>query len=183
MGAHKNGGWLVRRSVDIFVGRDRRVRKDTRLGHTQMTHMVLDLLYITRWIPWAVMIVIALVMLGPDLYNDARFYVRPIAVMKGDLVTRTDDYIRIHITGEKVRGVECKYLGIQAFGDRAVGSPVDLTIRRVGLESEGLTKPAGKFDIGTWELRPSFGIITARIYTTHDCEGTLWPTKIAEVSL
>ena len=146
-----------------------------------MTRIVLDALYATRLIPWVVMAAIAAIMLGPDVYDDTRFYLRPVAKMQGELVEKTPEYLRVHITGEKVRGVECRYLGMQAFGDRAVGSPVDLTIRRVDMPSEGLTKPQGKFDIGTWELRPSFGVTVAKIYTTHDCDGTLRATKIAEV--
>lgn len=129
------------------------------------------------------------VMLGSYLstfnaYNKVAFWLRPVAVMHGDVVAGpTDNYIIVHIYGRKVRGGECVYKGVQAFGERAVGPTVDLQIARTDLPESGNTRPAGDYDIGFWRIWPVDGVQAIRVFVTHDCSGKMWATKIMEVEL
>lgn len=119
-----------------------------------------------------------------SIADTVSFWLRPIVQMSGEVVERTsDDAILLHITGKKLRGVECRYLGLQAFGERLVGPLVDLYIERTDRKSEGTTKPNGMFDIGYWKVWPTTGITAVRVYVTHDCAGTLWATEITKVEL
>lgn len=113
------------------------------------------------------------------------FWWRPVVKMQGDLVAKTSaGEALIHIYGAKLRGEECVYKGLQAFGDRAAGPVVDLRIARVDLPEGSNTKPAGGYDIGAWRVWPVQGLIQVNVYVTHDCgTGRLWATKIAEVKL
>lgn len=119
-----------------------------------------------------------------NLSDSFSFWIRPVVEMRGDVIERSaNDEILIHITGKKLRGVECRYLGIQAFGERLVGPQVDMYIERVDRKSEGTTKPNGSFDIGFWRVWPTTGITKIRVYVTHDCAGTLRATEISEIKL
>ena len=113
------------------------------------------------------------------------FWWRPVVKMQGDLVAKTaDGAALIHMYGEKLRGEECVYKGLQAFGDRVAGPTVDLRIARADLPEEGSTKPSGEYDIGVWRVWPVHGVTQVNVYVAHDCgTGRLWATKIAEVKL
>jgi len=183
MGAAESFGWVDRRCADFPVGRDRRNRKARRLDNTKMTRSVMDWLYHFRWLPWIITLSIVGIAVVPDLLTQGSFYVRPVVQMEGRLVGKTTDAARIHIFGSKLRGVECQYQGIQAFGDRVVGLPVDLMILRVDMPSEGITKPQGMFETGVGEVRPTTGGTAVRVYVMHNCEGHRVATRIAEVVL
>ena len=176
-------GWVDRRRGSVPVAWDRRNQQANGMGDSQMTRTTLDFLYRWRWVPWWVMAVIFGVAILPNWVDEARFWLRPVVDMQGALVSKTADSARIHLYGKKLRGVECRFLGLQAFGDRLVGLPVDLIITRVDMPSEGVTKPRGAFDIGVWEVKPTFGVTAVRVYTTHSCDDTRVATKIAEVSM
>lgn len=148
-----------------------------------MTRTVADWLYRYRWFPWAVTLAILLTVVLPQHYDRMRFAMFPVLSMEGVLIGRVGDAAHIHIYGEKLRGIECRYIGISAFADRLVGLPVDLEIRRINIPQTGTTKPAGPWDIGVWEVRPVQGATRVRVYTSHDCQGSLVATKVAEVPL
>lgn len=183
MAANKVFGWVDKRVSNIPVGGDRRDSKTRRVGDSKIMRQTLDWLYTWRWAPWWVMAFVFGVAILPNWIDKAKFYIRPVAVMEGKLISKTADTARLHIYGTKRRGVECQYLGIQAFGDRLVGLPVDLVIGRVDIPQVGDTKPTGNFDIGVWEIKPTLGVITVRVYVSHDCSGTRVATKIAEVKI
>jgi len=121
--------------------------------------------------------------LAPDWVSKVRFAMFPVVTMKGEMIERTPTYAVLHIYGEKHRGAECKYLGIQAFGDRTVGLPVDLNIVRTDMPSDGKTKPPGVYDTGNWRVWPILGVHRVRVYVEHDCLGTRVGTQIAEVDI
>jgi hypothetical protein len=119
-----------------------------------------------------------------NLHDRVAFWLRPVVQMKGDVVAGpTDSYVILHIYGSKLRGEECVYKGLQAFGERAVGPAVDLRIARVGIPEDGATKPRGTYDIGLWRVWPVDGIDTVKVYVTHQCGERFVATKIAEVEL
>lgn len=147
-----------------------------------MTYAI-NWLYRYRAVPWFITGLIALAWFLPDFYDPVRFKLRPVVSMNGELQARTTDGVLIRIYGEKLRGVECKYLDIQAFGDRIIGMPIDLHIKRVDMPSDGKTKPAGSYDIGTWNVHPTATVSVVRVYVSHDCEGSKVATQIAKVML
>ena len=134
-----------------------------------------------RW--WYAAVLASVLWLSPPWYDKVRFWFYPVVVMQGDITARTNDGIIVHMYGEKRRGAECRFLGIQAFGDRLVGYPVDLYIRRVDMPSDGITKPAGVYDIGFWNIHPTANVTSVRVYVSHDCDGAKWATQIAKVEL
>lgn len=113
------------------------------------------------------------------------FWWRPVVKMQGELVAPPHEgQVLIRMHGQKLRGEECAYKGLQAFGDRAAGPQADLRLARVDLPEEGNTKPRGAFDIGVWRVWPVEGVVQVNVYVMHDCgTGRLWATKIAEVPL
>jgi hypothetical protein len=111
------------------------------------------------------------------------FWWRPVVAMQGVKVGGVSgEHILVNISGRKLRGEECVYKGIQAFGDRVVGEPIDLYIARQDMPEAGVTKPKGSYSIGVWKVWPVLGVDVVRVYVMHDCgTGRLWATKIAEV--
>lgn len=119
-----------------------------------------------------------------NLHDRLSFWWTPVVRMQGDVVIGpTDSYVVLHIYGEKLRGEECAYKGLQAFGDRAVGPTVGLRISRVDLPEEGTTKPVGTYDIGRWRVWPVDGVDTVKVYAMHECGGRFVATKITEVKI
>lgn len=120
-----------------------------------------------------------------SVYNwvdEVSFYIRPVVAMHGEIVGRKDG-VQVRITGKKLRGTECVYLGMQAFGVRPVGPLVDLYIQRSDMPEDGKTRPAGEYDIGIWRIWPTDTISNVVVYVSHKCGGTYRSTKIAEVRL
>lgn len=132
---------------------------------------------------WFAAVIISVLWLLPPWWDNLRFWVRPVAVMQGTVVAATEDGVHISIKGKKIRDVECVFVpnGVQAFGDRVVGLPIDLFINRVDRPSLNQTKPKGEYDIGIWHVRPTASVVKVRVYVLHDCEGTKRATLIANV--
>jgi hypothetical protein len=149
----------------------------------EMTRQILELSYRTRWISIGIILFLCAISLLPIYYDPVRFWVKPVAKMQGELVARTNDGVLIRMYGEKLRGAECRFLDIQAFGDRMTGLPIDLYISRVDMPSLNQTKPKGSYDIGIWNIHPTAQVTHVRVYVSHDCEGTKWGTQIAKVKL
>ena len=118
-----------------------------------------------------------------NAFDRIRFWIRPVVVMQGELVEKEGDRVLIHMYGKKFRGVECEYKGIQAFGDRINGLPVDLNSKRIDIPEKGLTKDAGRYDIGIWEIWPIEGIYRIRVNVGHECGKSKVSTEIASVIL
>ena len=80
---------------------------------------------------------------------------RPVIEQHSVLVAQTDEYVDIHILGERLRGDECQYLGIQAYTLATGRAPLIANIERPGavpLRNE--TRPLGPFDGGVVRVRP-----------------------------
>lgn len=105
----------------------------------------------------------------------------PVVRMQGELVSKTEDSVVVHIWGSKSR--ECKYLGLQAFSTGPNGNRRDANITRLDMPSAGATKPKGEFDIGNWKLWPVTGAVSVQVYVQHDCDGRILNAQIAEVVL
>lgn len=119
-----------------------------------------------------------------NAFDRFRFWVRPVVEMKGDLIGEVKPgHITVRMYGKKLRGVECEYKGIQAFGDRINGLPVDLNSKRIDIPEKGLTKDAGRYDIGIWEIWPIEGIYRVRVNVGHECGKSRVSTEIASINL
>ena len=181
MGPFEVFGWVDRRHADYPVGHDRRSRQTPRLAGAKMRRQILDWLYVRRWWPWALAMVMTLAAYGSVVWQDFSFWLTPVVDISGKVVEKSPSSVFVHMAGKKLRGAECVYRGIQAFGDRAVGLPVDLNIERRDMPSEAKTKPKGVYDIGTWEVWPTPGVVQIRIYTLHECNSHMVSTEIAKV--
>lgn len=152
------------------------------VGET-MTFKLLELSYRTQGISLAILLFLAVISFLPAYYDTIRFWITPVVKMHGELIARTNDGVLIRMYGEKLRGVECRFIDIQAFGDRMVGMPIDLYIKRVDMPSDGKTKPAGVYDIGTWNIHPTSTVTQVRVFVSHECDNAKVATQIAKVAL
>lgn len=119
-----------------------------------------------------------------NVIDKVRFWWRPVVQMQGILIGEiSPGHITIHMYGKKLRGVECEYRGIQAYGDRITGLPVDLNSRRLDIPEKGDTKDEGTYDIGFWEIWPTEGIYRIRVNVGHLCGKSRVSTEIASINL
>lgn len=115
-----------------------------------------------------------------DFYD----YIFPVLEMEGELSEILADSFVVHIQGEKNRGLECKYISIQAFNVGTDGVRYDAFIERIDRAEEGRTKPAGTYDIGYWRIYPrKQGAVSVQVYITHLCHERRILTKVADVKL
>jgi hypothetical protein len=115
-----------------------------------------------------------------DFYD----YVFPVVEMEGELAEILADSFVVHIQGEKLRGLECKYVSLQAFNIGTDGVRYDAFIERIDRQEDGRTKPAGTYDIGYWRIYPrKQGATSVQVYITHLCGDRRVLTKIADVKL
>ena len=69
-----------------------------------------------------------------NLHTRVSFWWRPVVQMSGEVTAGpTNNYVIVQMHGRKLRGEECKYVGLQAFGDRVVGPQVGLQIARTDI--------------------------------------------------
>lgn len=132
---------------------------------------------------WVSFMVSALWLTQGFWYNPLRFFIFPVVSMSGEPVAKTIDGVLLRIGGTKHRGLECQYVDTIAFGDRLTGFPIDLYIARVDRSADGKTRPAGTYSIGLYNIHPTATVSNIRVYVIHNCEGTKWASKIAELKL
>lgn len=119
-----------------------------------------------------------------NVIDRIRFWIRPVVIMQGELVEEiSPGHVTLHIFGKKIRGVECEYRGIQAYGDRITGLPVDLNSKRLDIVEQGGTKNNGNYDIGIWEIWPTKNVYRVRVNVAHLCGKSRVSTEIASVIL
>jgi hypothetical protein len=109
----------------------------------------------------------------------------PIVSMSGRLVDANPDEVLVNIAGTKSadRADECSFVRVQAYTKDAAGVLRDAYIKRVDMQEDGHTKPAGAFDIGVWRIWPRGDAVAVLVFALHDCGGRNVRTNIAEVAL
>jgi hypothetical protein len=108
----------------------------------------------------------------------------PVLVMEGELVGREGDSVQVHIVGEKYRGTECVLIRIYGYAVSKDGTMHNAVTTRIDVPASGIIRPAGKYDIGIWSVRPVHeGAARVRVYTDHDCVGRVIRTMIVDVPL
>lgn len=112
-----------------------------------------------NWIPYFIIAV----WLGWTTYD----HFVPVVRMQGEVVSKTNDSVVVHMWGRKLR--DCRYIGIQGFSRVGDGDNRDMFIRRVDMPAYGTTRPQGLFDIGFWELRPLSDATRVSVWVQHSC--------------
>ena len=115
-----------------------------------------------------------------NLYDDTF----PVLVMSGSVVASDGDSVTVRISGEKLRGDECKFLSITGVTLDASGVKTQANITRIDVPQNGNTKDRGKWDIGLWKIQPvTDAAVSVQAYTNHSCLGRIINTKIVDVKL
>ena len=111
-------------------------------------------------------------------------YAFPVLAMEGKLVDIAADSLVVHIKGKKLRGLECRYIELQAYNVDSNGVRHDASIDRIDRPETGVTKPAGIYDIGFWRIYPrKQGATSIQVYSAHQCGDRKVYTKISDVKL
>lgn len=119
---------------------------------------------------------------GPirDLYD--RYF--PVLRMSGTVVERSGHSVVLHITGEKVRGDECRLLSVYGYAVMPSGFLADATATRLDREANSRVRDKGHYDIGLWRVVPvTDQAVGVRVVTQHDCVGRVVLSTIADVAL
>ena len=120
--------------------------------------------------------------IGPlrDAY-DAYF---PVVRMTGALHEKTDSYVVLHITGEKVRGEECRQLAVFGYSIDAAGRLHDAVAQRIDPVQAGRVRDKGYYDIGLWKVQPIYpNSVAVKVVVQHDCVGRVVLSTLAETAL
>ena len=108
----------------------------------------------------------------------------PVLRMQGSVVERDNHSVVVHITGEKIRGDECRLLSVYGYSVMPNGILADATATRIDAAPTGRVRDRGYYDIGFWRVVP----VTDRaarvmVVTQHDCVGRTVLSTIADVAL
>ena len=141
--------------------------------------------------PWStafgVLIGVGAVLMTPAVIGpvrDAYDLAFPVLRMHGTLVKREPDAVIVHISGEKVRGDECRLLAVYGYALMPDGRLADASATRIDVEQVGRVRDAGHYDIGHWRVVPvSMAATRVRVVTQHDCVGRVVLSTIADVPL
>jgi hypothetical protein len=121
-------------------------------------------------------------LVGPlrDAYDTAF----PVVRMSGKLVQRDGDAVVLHISGNKLRGEECRLLAVYGYAVDAKGLLYDAVATRIDAPATNRMREAGSYDIGLWRVQPVVpGAVGVRVVAQHDCVGRVILSTIAEASL
>lgn len=105
----------------------------------------------------------------------------PVVVASGEIVDRGEDWVEIAITGEKNR--QCAYVALAAYSMAPDGLLRDGFVARTDRPTSGATRPLGMQEFGTWRVWPVRGAVSVEMWVTHQCEGRLVRSKLADIDL
>jgi hypothetical protein len=141
------------------------------------------------WLHWPTIIVggvlgLLLVPVGEWMLHAARETYddsHPVIEAAGHIVERDADSVTVEIVGTKLR--DCTYVANTGYTLGADGILRSTYIARTDQPPTGATRPVGAQHFGRWRLWPTNGAISASIWVTHQCEGRLVRTQLADVRL
>lgn len=109
------------------------------------------------------------------------FYQLPVVTAYGEIVRCDTASVTVHVWGIKHR--RCRYIDIAGYASKG-GVMFDASATRIDIAEDGVTRPLGSFDAGTWRIEPITGAEKALLWVTHSCgPGDIRITQIAEVML
>jgi hypothetical protein len=104
--------------------------------------------------------------------------------MVGTIHERTDGYVVLRITGEKVRGEECRLLAVYGYSIDAAGRLHDAVANRIDSPQTNRTRDRGEYDIGLWKVQPIYpNSVAVKVVAQHDCVGRVVLSTLAETAL
>ena len=141
--------------------------------------------------PWStalgVLIGVGAVLMTPAVIGpvrDAYDLAFPVLRMHGTLVEREPDAVIVHISGEKVRGDECRLLSVYGYAVMPDGRLTDASATRIDAPQVGRARDKGRYDIGHWRVVPvTMDAARAMLVAQHDCVGRVVLSTIADVAL
>ncbi len=109
---------------------------------------------------------------------------RPVLRMSGVIASRDADAVILHISGEKMRGEECRLLAVYGYSVGADGLLKDADAKRIDAPQVNRQRDKGVYDIGLWRVGPiAPDAVGVRVVAQHDCVGRVILSTIAEASL
>lgn len=105
----------------------------------------------------------------------------PVIIANGTILAQREDWAEVAIVGDKRRA--CIYVAMSAFSTDASGMLRDTFVSRVDMPASGTTRPLGTQTLGVWRIWPVLGATRIELWITHQCEGRLVRTKLADVEL
>lgn len=105
----------------------------------------------------------------------------PVIIANGTLVAAREDWAEVAIIGDKRRA--CIYVAMSAYSTDRNGLLRDSYVSRVDMPSSGTTRPLGTQTLGVWRIWPVLGATSVQLWITHQCEGRLVRTMLAEIEL
>lgn len=142
--------------------------------------------------PWStlmgVCIGVAAVMSLPEIAGPLRGWYDdqfPVLRMSGKIVDRRGDAVILEITGEKLRGEECRLVSVYGYTvDGAGMKDTRAIVERVDRQATGQVRDDGYYNIGLWSVRPvGPDVKRVQVYTHHDCFGRAVLSVIADVAV
>jgi hypothetical protein len=108
----------------------------------------------------------------------------PVVKMSGTLVEANKDYVLITITGEKLRGEECKVInGYGYFKDHA-GFSHDAILERIDSDLPSRVRDKGLYNVGTWKVHPRImDAKSVHISVQHICNGRSIISEVTNIKL
>ena len=148
---------------------------------------------IRNWwrMPWStafgVLVGVGAVLMTPTVIGplrDAYDTAFPVLVMTGKVIEREPDAVIVHISGEKIRGDECRLLSVYGYAIMPNGLLADATATRIDAPATGRVRDKGHYDIGNWRIVPvDRNAVRVRVVAQHDCVGRVVLSTIADVGL
>jgi hypothetical protein len=121
-------------------------------------------------------------MVGPvrNLYDD----LFPVTRMRGELVEREPGAVVLRITGEKLRGNECRLLAVYGYSVLPDDSLADADASRIDAPAAPRLRNAGSYNLGLWRVAPVAADATGvRVVAQYDCVGRIVLSVIADTDL
>jgi hypothetical protein len=105
----------------------------------------------------------------------------PVLISTGAIIERTDEHIEIAVHGRKLRA--CTYVSLSSFALGRDGILRDTFVLRVDMPATNATRPIGTQSLGVWRAWPVEGARSVQLWASHQCDGRLVRTLMAEVVL
>jgi len=141
--------------------------------------------------PWSALfgacVGVLMVLSTPEIVTDIRGVYdkfRPVLKMSGTVVSRDEDSVTLHITGEKLRGEECRLLSVFGYSVDKDGRLFDALAERIDRTATRRVREQGNYDIGLWRVKPiTPDAVGVQVVAQHDCVGRVVLTVMAEARL
>ena len=137
--------------------------------------------------PWTVLLGILLGLFIASYIGSIRSFVMnthaeffPVVKYQAEIVGRKDDFVLIHVWGEKLRDCPAIKDSLESY---TVRKDTLFDANEFRIDGNPNSRPVGKVDLGVWKIWPVEGAKRVRMYVSHDCDGSVIRSKIVDVPL